>query len=220
MSSVWKKSMMWLGLGPDEAYDDYDPSRPDADEEVTVRQIESRRTSPAPSRTAGPRPVAERPPPESSQERPRRSRSPGAPRPSSPARPSDAETSRPRLVAQPVPSGRKEQPPAPQGQDYPSTVRKLPAARHAKPHVVSPTTFNDAQEVGDRFKRNQPVIVNLQGADRDLSRRLIDFASGLCYGLGGHMERVAQQVYLLTPADVEISAEDRRELRERGLHRT
>ena len=58
--------------------------------------------------------------------------------------------------------------------------------------------------------------MNLQGADRDLSRRLIDFASGLCYGLGGQMERVGNQVYLLTPANVEVSAEERRRLQERG----
>jgi cell division inhibitor SepF len=58
--------------------------------------------------------------------------------------------------------------------------------------------------------------MNLQGADRDLSRRLIDFASGLCYGLGGQMERVANQVYLLTPTNVEVSPEERRRLHERG----
>ena len=58
--------------------------------------------------------------------------------------------------------------------------------------------------------------MNLQGADRDLSRRLIDFASGVCYGLGGHMERVANQVYLLTPSNVEVSPEERRRLQERG----
>ena len=97
-------------------------------------------------------------------------------------------------------------------------VRPLPSA--AKPHVVSPTTFNDVQQVADSFKKSQPVIVNLQGVDRDLSRRLIDFASGLCYGLGGQMERVADQVYLLTPSDVEVSDEERRRLQERGLHDT
>ena len=92
------------------------------------------------------------------------------------------------------------------------------ATPSAKPHVLSPTSFNDVQEVADKFKSSQPVIVNLQGADRDLSRRLIDFASGLCYGLGGQMQRVADQVYLLTPANVEVSAEERRRLQERGLH--
>ncbi|MGN6694060.1 MAG: cell division protein SepF, partial [Aquihabitans sp.] len=79
-----------------------------------------------------------------------------------------------------------------------------------------PTSFNQAQDVADKYKGSQPVIMNLQGADRDLSRRLIDFASGLCYGLGGQMERVANQVYLLTPTNVEVSPEERRRLHERG----
>jgi cell division inhibitor SepF len=61
-----------------------------------------------------------------------------------------------------------------------------------------------------------PVIVNLQGVERDLMRRIIDFASGLCYGLSGHMERVANHVYLLTPSDVEVSVEERRRWRERS----
>jgi cell division inhibitor SepF len=95
-------------------------------------------------------------------------------------------------------------------------VRPLPIPATAKPHIVIPTSFNDAQEIADTFKGSAPVIMNLQEADRDLSRRLIDFASGLCYGLGGAMDRVANSVYLLTPADVEVSAEDKRRLEERG----
>ncbi len=98
-----------------------------------------------------------------------------------------------------------------------SVVRPIAAPVTAKPHVLSPTSFNHAQEVADKFKENQPVIVNLQGADKDLSRRLIDFASGLCYGLGGAMEKVADKVYLLTPSNVEVSAEERRRVLERGL---
>ncbi len=94
-------------------------------------------------------------------------------------------------------------------------VRPLPTS--SKPHVVSPTGFNDVQQVADRFKRDQPVIVNLQGVDRDLSRRLIDFASGLCYGLEGDMERVADQVFLLTPRGAQVSDDDRRRLREGRL---
>ncbi len=73
---------------------------------------------------------------------------------------------------------------------------------------MSPTSFNEAQGIGDRFKAGQAVIVNLQGVDRDLRRRLVDFASGLCYALGGKMDRVADQVYLLSPPDVVVSAAD------------
>ena len=67
--------------------------------------------------------------------------------------------------------------------------------------------FNEAQAIGDRFKAGQPVIVNLQALDRDLRRRLVDFSSGLCYALDGKMDRVADQVYLLIPAHVEVSQE-------------
>jgi cell division inhibitor SepF len=99
-----------------------------------------------------------------------------------------------------------------------AVVRPIPTAPNAKPHVLTPTSFNQAQEVADKFKGNTPVIVNLQDVDRDLSRRLIDFASGLCYGLGGQMEKVAKDVYLLTPSNVEVSAEEKRRLQERGLY--
>ena len=98
----------------------------------------------------------------------------------------------------------------------PQVVRPIPVVPNAKPHVVVPTSFNQAQEVADKLKGNQPVIMNLQGDDKDLARRLIDFASGLCYGIGGQMERVANQVYLLTPSNVEVSQEERRRLHERG----
>ena len=65
--------------------------------------------------------------------------------------------------------------------------------------TVRPRDFNQAKEIGDCFKDGVPVIVNLEGADREMSRRIIDFASGLCYALGGTMEKVATGVYLLKP---------------------
>lgn len=104
-------------------------------------------------------------------------------------------------------------------QQRPSVVRPFSQPQAAKVHVVVPVGFNDAQEIGDKLKANQPVIFNLQGVDRELSRRLIDFSSGLTYGLGGQMERVADQVFLLTPSNVEVSAEEKRRLQERGLYR-
>jgi cell division inhibitor SepF len=74
-------------------------------------------------------------------------------------------------------------------------------------------------DIGNAFKQGLPVIMNLGGADRDLARRLIDFASGVVFAREGSMERVAPQVYLITPTDVEVSDDDRRRLQERGLHR-
>ena len=101
----------------------------------------------------------------------------------------------------------------------PAVVRPLPM-QNAKVHVVAPVRFGDAQEVGDRFKNNQPVIVNLQNAEAQLSRRMIDFCSGVTYALGGSMDKVADQVFLLTPSNVEVSAEEKRRLEERGLYRS
>ena len=76
-------------------------------------------------------------------------------------------------------------------------------------HLVLPRSFNDAQQIADRFKDAVPVILNLQSADTELSKRMIDFASGLTYALDGSMQRVADKVFLLTPRNVELSAEER-----------
>ncbi|HEX9970314.1 MAG TPA: cell division protein SepF [Acidimicrobiales bacterium] len=102
----------------------------------------------------------------------------------------------------------------------PAVVRPIQPVQSAKVHVVAPAQFPDAQEIGDRLKANQPVIVNLQGADRDLSRRMVDFCSGATYALGGSMDKVARDVFLLTPSNVEVSAEEKRRLQERGLYRS
>jgi cell division inhibitor SepF len=84
-------------------------------------------------------------------------------------------------------------------------------------HLVIPKNFNDAQQIADQFKDSIPVILNLQGADTDLSKRLIDFASGLTYALDGGMQRIADKVFLLTPRNVEVSAEERARLIEKGF---
>ncbi|MCU1454932.1 MAG: hypothetical protein JWN46_3078 [Acidimicrobiales bacterium] len=196
---MWRKAMLYLGLGPDEEYDDYDPGHPGHDDGQNARGAGRDRVG-AP-RNGGPAPAPSTYPDEPS--------AIGAVRPMN----ARGEGQRTDNLA-----------PAGLGQTItPSTVRARPqvvrpivATPSAKPHLVVPTSFNQAQEVADGFKGSQPVIMNLQGADRDLSRRLIDFASGLCYGLGGQMERIANQVYLLTPTNVEVSAEERRRLHERG----
>jgi cell division inhibitor SepF len=99
-------------------------------------------------------------------------------------------------------------------------VRNLEAVRGpatSRVHLILPRSFNDAQQLADRFKNGMPVILNLQSADAELSKRLIDFASGLTYALDGGMQRIADKVFLLTPSDVELSAEDRARMLERGF---
>jgi cell division inhibitor SepF len=204
MASMWRKAMLYLGLGPDEDYDDYDvlapngqagPARepvrravaPPHDPEAggTVRTLGSSVGADGSHGHGGPTTNGH-------------GHSSGHSSGHSGARPG-VERERPPVAARP----------------RPAVVRPLTVAS-AKPHVVAPASFTDAQEVADEFKRNVPVIVNLQGVERDLMRRIIDFSSGLCYGLSGQMERVANHVYLLTPSDVEVSVEERRRWRERG----
>jgi cell division inhibitor SepF len=97
-------------------------------------------------------------------------------------------------------------------------LRRLEAAPSpsVRVHLVVPRSFNDAQQIADKFKDAVPVILNLQTTDQELSKRLIDFASGLTYALNGGMQRVADKVFLLTPRNVEVSAEERARLLERG----
>ncbi len=167
---MWRQAMLYLGLGPDEQYDELDGLQQQGESSGTVpshgEQV-SVVTSPT----------------------------------NSPAMPIQSDGS---LAA--------DHGSAPSG-----SVRTIPITS-AKPHVVAPRTFNDAQQLADRFKADQPVIVNLQTANRDLARRIIDFVSGLCYALGGKMEKVADQVYLLAPSHVNLAEEERQRLQERGLH--
>lgn len=102
-------------------------------------------------------------------------------------------------------------------------VRRTPRSRNGggsgggSLHLVIPKSFNDAQQVADKFRDGVPVVLNLQSTDTDLSKRLIDFTSGLTYGLDGGMQKIADKVFMLTPRNVEISAEARAELIEKGF---
>lgn len=148
------------------------------------------------------------------------------PGPAAPARPARAAAGYgPDLEPAPMTSSIRTLPREPAAEPHfagvgnvrPAVVRPIQPVQNAKPNVVAPTQFSDAQEIGDRLKSSLPVIVNLQGADRELSRRMIDFCSGATYALGGGMEKVADQVFLLTPSNVEVSAEEKRRLQERGF---
>ena len=110
----------------------------------------------------------------------------------------------------------------------PTTSRSRPRARaRCRPvgngdsdvqvHLVIPRNFNDAQQVADQFKRSVPVILNLQTTDHELSKRMIDFCSGLTYSLDGGMQRIAEKIFLLTPRNVEVSAEEKARLLDKGF---
>ena len=95
-------------------------------------------------------------------------------------------------------------------------IEAVPNPSNVRVHLVLPRSFNDAQQIADKFKESVPVILNLQSSDPELSKRLIDFTSGLTYALNGSMQRVADKVFLLTPRNVEVSAEERARILERG----
>jgi cell division inhibitor SepF len=99
-------------------------------------------------------------------------------------------------------------------------VRTMPSSRMpgtASIHRAEPRRFNEAREIGERFRQGIPVIMNLQSTEDATARRLVDFASGLVFGLDGKIEMVASRVYLLTPANMEVSAEERERLVEGGF---
>lgn len=180
--SVWKRAMDYLGLGPDDAYDDYDlpPVEPDRPIRATRGGYDDPRGA-RPGRGPGYADYEPEPPVRS------------APARTMPSRDLDPVPARPRLTV-PDDSGITPRP-ARQG----SAVRSVPAPTAGEPYTVRPRRFDQAQEVADKFKDGLPVIMNLETAEREISRRLIDFASGLCYGLNGTMEKVATGVYLLKP---------------------
>lgn len=172
--SFWKGTMEWLGLGPDDAYDDYEYE----DDYVEPEPRRNRRQAePEPRRTrereeAGGNEGVVRTMPS---------------RPTFPSRdfdPAQARRDRDDSGIHPRPQRSAASRPVPTGE----------------PAAVSPRRFDQAQELADKYKEGQPVIMNLEGAEREVARRLIDFASGLCYALDGTMEKVANGVYLLKPA--------------------
>ena len=177
--SLWKRTMDYLGLGPDDAYDDYD----DYDEPEPAPR--PRRASHEPEAKQG------RGYPEHETEGVVRT---VPSRPTFPTRDFDPSQARRQQAADE--SGVQ---PRPRPGAVVVAVRAERSCPSGEPTTVRPRRFDQAQEVADRFKEGQPVIMNIEGTEREVARRLIDFASGLCYALDGSMEKVATGVYLLKP---------------------
>jgi len=222
MASMWRRAMVYLGLQDDdeldyggeyETYGDYgdpddepQPARPRREASDDVRA--SRGTGTVRTRHADTEYGSEHGNEYGSEYGSEYGADYGAP-PEAVAAPAPAPPG-PRAAAP------REESPGVSG-PRPSVVRTIGPTTAARVHVVEPQGFNDAQEVGDRLKANQPVILNLQGLPRELQRRLIDFSSGLAYAVAGNMQRVANQVFLLTPSNVEVSQEEKDRLQARGL---
>ena len=93
------------------------------------------------------------------------------------------------------------------------------AAALSRITTLQPRSYNEARTIGERYRDGVPVIMNLTELDDAAAKRLVDFAAGLAFALRGSIDKVTSRVFLLTPADVEVSADDARRLAERGLLR-
>jgi cell division inhibitor SepF len=190
---MFKNVMVALGLGPDEEYDDryFDDDAVEMDD----LELDDRAMAPQQSRS-----ISDTPDPSPS---PRSTGTVGAVRPIRSVPADDDPTFSVRPITRTT--------------DEPA-AGVVPVVA-SKPRSVAPQSFGDAKVIADEFKRSTPVIMQLTDVDRDLARRLIDFASGVCYSLGGSMEKLATNVFLLLPKGTEVSADDRRRIEERGYDR-
>ena len=160
--AIVKKMMDYLGLGPDDAYDDYDPT---SEPERPARPQRAAR-----DHDAAPRATRREP-----DHDPDGAVRAVPSRPSFPQRDPDLTSRRPT----PAPDDSNVQP-RPVNGPRPLPARP-PSGTGGDPYTVKARRFDSAQELADKFKEGLPVIMNLEAADREVSRRLIDFASGLCY---------------------------------------
>ncbi len=198
MSGMMRKFASYIGIVEDEYLDepDFDDYEPEGDYEAVPAAAQRSESVPARARVARPaRPRVER-------EQVGRavvvdSPPQARPRPSGSVRPLQSESE----------AASARQP----------TVRPIRPLVTAPIQVVSPLRFEDAKDLGDKLKSSLPVVMNLLDTERDTTRRILDFASGLAYGLSGKMEKIAPSVFLIRPATVEVSAEDLRRLEERGF---
>jgi cell division inhibitor SepF len=193
MASLWRRAMVYLGLQDDDEFDDY--ADYDYEDEDGTEQ---------PPPVHQPREVAPVRELQGAPQGPVMARSQTEFRDQAPL-----DTG----LVRPVP---RDDPPG-MTPPRPAVVRTHTTS--ARVHVVEPQGFNDAQELGDRLKASQPVMLNLRGLSRELQRRLIDFSSGLAYAVGATMQKVDDHVFLLTPTNVEVSQEEKERLRAKGLFR-
>ncbi|NUR70978.1 MAG: cell division protein SepF [Hamadaea sp.] len=99
----------------------------------------------------------------------------------------------------------------------------VPAAEEDRRYQITtlhPTTYNEARTIGEHFRDGTPVIMNLTEMDEADAKRLVDFAAGLAFGLRGTIERVTHRVFLLSPANVQVTAEEKAKIAEGGYHHT
>lgn len=199
MAGAMRKMAVYLGLVEDDRYDNpgYDPD--DEFEPEPEPDRERRRQQPASHQT----PVSD----ESV-----RVAQPPAPREPLPM---PVESGRPARIA-PVASITPER--SILEKNAPVIMPKVVSER--EPYRITtlhPRTYNEARTIGEHFREGTPVIMNLTEMDDTDAKRLVDFAAGLVFGLHGSIERVTQKVFLLSPANVDVTAEDKARIAEGGF---
>jgi cell division inhibitor SepF len=161
--SFWQKTMLWLGLGPDEMYEGMSDG-------VQPRSW----------------------PPEQNSEK------------TTPSKPN-----RTPIKARIKENFTEEKPAA---MESTGTVRPLRAARSTKPKTEEPKSFNEVTSFADRYTSGNAVLLKLGGVEHAVARRIIDFASGLCYAEKGEIKRMGNQDYLLIPKDATVDPETREKI--------
>lgn len=203
MAGAMRKMAVYLGLVEDDGYDGrgFDPDDDFEPEMEPEPERDRRRHQPAHQ--------VER-------EEPARAVSPPAPREPVPhPAPLPAESGRPARIA-PVASITPERPNL--EKNAPVIMPKVVSER--EPYRITtlhPRTYNEARTIGEHFREGTPVIMNLTEMDDTDAKRLVDFAAGLVFGLHGSIERVTQKVFLLSPANVDVTAEDKARIAEGGF---
>ena len=177
--SMFRRAMDYLGLGPDDAYDDYDAS-------IAVERPASRNSRAGGAvRRPQSRQIADDYEDENENDY------------------EEAPRARPTTVrAQPQRDDSSVQL-RPSGSSTGGTVRKL-TQTSAEPVAIRPTRYDQAKDIADLLRSGQPVAMNIGAADSEIARRLIDFASGMTYGIEGKMEKIAPGVFLLTPRGTRV----------------
>ncbi|WP_413798741.1 cell division protein SepF [Streptomyces iranensis] len=200
MAGAMRKMAVYLGLVEDDGYDGrgFDPDdefEPEPEPERDRRRHQVVETEPRPERGESVRVV-----------HPPAQREPA---------PLAVETGRPARIA-PVASITPER--RNLEKNAPVIMPKVVSER--EPYRITtlhPRTYNEARTIGEHFREGTPVIMNLTEMDDTDAKRLVDFAAGLVFGLHGSIERVTQKVFLLSPANVDVTAEDKARIAEGGF---
>jgi cell division inhibitor SepF len=203
MAGAMRKMAVYLGLVEDDGYDGqgYDPDDPD-DMDYGPE--------PEPVRTGPTEEIPQQQP--AAQPRPAAAPAPVAAAPSAAVAPVRSEPPRMAPVSSITPERRHIE------KSAPVIMPKASSERDAyRITTLHPRTYNEARTIGEHFREGTPVIMNLTEMDDIDAKRLVDFAAGLVFGLHGSIERVTQKVFLLSPANVDVTAEDKARIAEGGF---